>query len=509
MAIEERQDNTRNTRAEITAMRKAEDAEARSSYISFMKQYLRNNNWERLNGRSLSTLTPKEITIAFNNLRAQTSKQARVGTAPNYTLEQRKKRQKAAQVALEREREIKGLQEKVEPTLKATVGRIPVFGDMMTMALGRRYRNLGRPDLGEPLETQGAISGTMNVFALPFFFSKQGATSLVGSYLGETAGGVVGDAYGNPEAGRAIGALTGGFSPQIWNGTRQLYSSYGPRFSEGWVRFGDNAAREYRIIPYGTYGGFPIGRVQSRQYSGAVQRNPNFSPHRRPRPEQFEFWPEVQRIDPAHQGLIKAWAEHNNIDLSGINIDRFYRSIREGNKSQGKFVDTPLGLTVGYIGSSDPGLNDITYRLGRILEHKNPLNPNSPAFDVFDALGVKGATDFGHSISSARALAADVRAQLWNSGILTKEHLAHPETFKLTPNNLLRYLQNAHGGQYLNNPNLKILGIERGPVGKLKSGKIVYGLKWINPDDAEYITRNWKDAILSFKNGSKLTQKHK
>lgn len=244
---------------------------------------------------------------------------------------------------------------------------------------------------------------------------------------------------------------------------------------------------------------------------GATRQNPNFNPQSRPRPTQSEFYPGIQEITPEEQELLRAWAEKNGIDLSDVNLNEFYKSIMQDQGAMGKFINTPNGQTIGYIGSNDPTLSDISYRFGRILQNRGNagrVDLGSPAGKTFRDLGVTGKGDVnGPSISSGRAAAADIRAQLWDDGYLTIDHLNNPETFEFTSGDLVDYLNSAHGGQYVTNPNISIYGFKRVPILDKKLGITKYTLDWdptLTPEQVDNITKTWKDAIFYFKSGNKL-----
>lgn len=230
-----------------------------------------------------------------------------------------------------------------------------------------------------------------------------------------------------------------------------------------------------------------LGEVSNNpQY---VRGNTDFS--------KSKAYPKKQEITPEEQDFMNTSAEQNNVDLSGLNTSWVYVAPRKfGMNSISREVGNAIGL------AGKPTFADYLYKQSRQLPAAT-----GDSEKLFKKLGVYVDGQYtSQNVSNGRALAADIKGQLFTDGFLTKENLLS-RNFDFTADDLVEYLNTAHDGVYGRHPNRSIYGFKKIKTKDPYTGAETYTLDWdekLTESQKEQILNLWKQAILSYKNGNKL-----
>lgn len=434
------------------------------------------------------------------------------------------------------------LPKKAQPKLKqeesfwSKVGR--VFTDlMMTSAMadnpavqtasGYKRDNNGKwhhnPDSKEArdlskilfLEGVGGLTAYGGAAALPFLAPGTVGGNIIGTISGGTALGmsldmvqkaVFGTSLGDkisqslqnlgiPEPIADLGRVefwaspTGKYTTALWNKGAKLASSFFDRFTPYGFNWGNHF---YKVDPNTLSMSLPV-------INGKEITNLKFN-RKSTDPFKIESYPFKKDWDPMNTEFLYRLAEKNGVtDYPQVFPDLFARSER-GSQFGRILNDDSFGLTYSTVIPNDVS-GDSFYRLGRYITKKK-IGQSSDK--IFWKLGVRGKNN--DPVSDGRAFIYDMRTAMIKDcsrdvGNVTPTVEQFEKYIDLCDiNDLAGYMNMVHGGDYANIANSKIAGFK-----KVRNKNGLYTFEFDKTKgNEETIRENWKQALLSLKNGAKI-----
>lgn len=282
---------------------------------------------------------------------------------------------------------------------------------------------------------------------------------------------------------------TGKYTTALWNKGAKLVSNFFDRFTPYGFNYGN---RFYKVDSNTLSTSFPL-------INGKKVTNPKYN-RKSTNPFKIESYPFKRDWDPINTEFLYKLVEKNGVtDYPRVFPDLFARS--EKGSQFGRIIDdNSFGLTYSTVIPKDIS-GDAFYRLGRYITKKK-IGQSSD--NTFRKLGVWGKNS--DPVSDGRAFIYDMRTAMVKdcSGEVGNVTPTVEQFEKFIDScdmaDLTGYMNMVHGGDYANIINSQISGFK-----KVRNKNGLYTFEFDKTKgNEEAIRENWKQALLSLKNGAKI-----